>query len=211
MLSMETILIADDHQIVRRGVRMIIESLPRKYHIIEAATCTEVLHALSGQQIQYAVLDMSLADGNIFAAIQENTHYSRHTHILVYSMNAEKIYARRLMQKGVRGFVSKLAPIEELENAIDSLLKGDIYLSPHLKKDLFGSLKSAPLDNPIDALSDRELEVVEYVLMGMGTKEIAGKMNLDITTISTYRRRAFEKLNVQNMIELKDKFALYKM
>jgi two-component system invasion response regulator UvrY len=211
MELMETILIADDHQIVRRGVRMIIESLPQKYHITEAATCREVIQLLGKQPIQYAVLDMSLADGNIFSAFQPDMDHIRKTNILVYSMNAEKIYARRLMQKGVRGFVSKQAPIEELEMAIHSLLKGEIYLSPRIKEDLFSPIKSGPSENPIDSLSDRELEVMEYVAMGMGSKEIAGKMNLDITTVSTYRRRAFEKLDVQNMIELKEKFLLYKM
>jgi two-component system invasion response regulator UvrY len=90
-------------------------------------------------------------------------------------------------------------------------VNGEIYLSSGLKKDMFGSSKAGLSENPIDLLSDRELEVVEYVAMGMGAKEIAWKINLDITTVSTYRRRAFEKMNVQNMIEPKDKFLLYKM
>ncbi|HEY6900510.1 MAG TPA: helix-turn-helix transcriptional regulator, partial [Puia sp.] len=77
--------------------------------------------------------------------------------------------------------------------------------------ELFGPSGSDKIGNPIEALSDRELAVVEYTTSGMGTKEIAHKMNLDITTISTYRRRAFKKLKVQNLFELKDKFMLYKV
>lgn len=208
---METILIGDDHEIVRRGVRMMIESFSRPYKFIEAATCTAVMDALSGQSVQYAILDMMLADGNIFSSIQQVTDYTRDTGILVYSMNAEKIYARRLIQKGMRGFVSKQASVEELETAIRHLLNGEIYLSPALKEAIFVPEKVDLMENPLDALSDRELEVVEYIATGMGAKEIAHKMNLDITTISTYRRRAFEKLEVKNVIELKDKFLLYKM
>jgi two-component system invasion response regulator UvrY len=208
---METILIADDHEIVRRGTKMIIESFPQKYNFIEAATSAEVMRVLSSQPVDYAILDMVLEDGNVFASIQQMPEYCRQTKVLVYSMNAEKIYARRLIQKGVRGFVAKKASIEELTIAIRTLLNGEIYLSPDLKKTLFNSAKDDFPGNPIDLLSDRELEVVEYVTMGMGAKEIANKMNLDITTISTYRRRAFEKLDVDNMIELKDKFLLYKM
>lgn len=207
---METILIGDDHEIVRRGVRMIIESFSRPYRFIEAATCTEVIQALSGQQVQYAILDMLLADGNIFSTLQEMSDY-KETGILVYSMNAEKIYARRLMQKGVRGFVSKQASMEELEIAIRHLLNGEIYLSPALKEAIFVPEKVDLMENPLDTLSDRELEVVEYIAIGLGAKEIAHKMNLDITTISTYRRRAFEKMEVQNVMELKDKFLLYKL
>ena len=208
---METILIADDHEIVRRGARMIIESLPQKYNFIEAVTCDEVMQALSRQQVHYAVLDMFLEDGNVFTSIQQIPEYFHQTNILVYSMNAEKIYARRLIQQGARGFVCKQASIQELELAIRSLLNGEIYLSGSMKKALFDSAKKNASKNPIDLLSDRELEVVEYIAMGLGAKEIANKLNLDITTVSTYRRRAFEKLDVQNMIELKDKFLLYKM
>jgi two-component system invasion response regulator UvrY len=208
---METILIADDHEIVRRGVRMIIGSFPKKYHFIEAATCTAVIQALSRQPVHYSILDMNLADGNIFSMLQEVSGYCYPTKILVYSMNAEKIYARRLIEKGVRGFVSKQGSLEELECAVRSVLNGEIYISTALKESLFGAARGKLFENPIDQLSDRELEVAEYVSTGMGAKEIAQKMNLDITTISTYRRRAFEKLDVQNMIELKDKFLFYKM
>jgi two-component system, NarL family, invasion response regulator UvrY len=208
---METVLIADDHEIVRRGTKMIIESFSRKYNFIEATTCDEVMQALSAQPIQYAVLDMFMEDGNVFTSIQQIPDYFQQTDILVYSMNAEKIYARRLIQQGVRGFVCKQASIQELELAIRSLLDGEIYLSGSLKKSLFDSSKKGAAKNPIDLLSDRELEVVEYITVGLGVKEIAVKLNLDITTVSTYRRRAFEKLDVENMIELKDKFLLYKM
>jgi two-component system invasion response regulator UvrY len=207
---METILIADDHEIVRRGVRTIIESYPQKYNCIEAATCAEVIQLLTTQRIHYAVLDMFLADGIFFYAIQQMTEQNR-TNILVYSMNAEKIYARRLMQKGVKGFISKKSNIDELEIAIQSLLNGEIYLSKSLKDTIFRTNNPDVLASPIDLLSDRELEVIEYMATGMGAKEIAQKTNLDITTISTYRRRAFEKLEVENMIELKDKFMFHKL
>lgn len=207
---METVLIADDHEIVRRGIRMLIESFSKKYHFIEASSCAAVAQILSREKIQYAILDMVLADGNILSVIQHIEASSQQTKILVYSMNAEKIYARRFLEKGVRGFLCKQNSIEELEKAIRSILNGQVYISDELKETLLNTTRTQLAQNPIDSLSDRELEVVEYLAIGMGTKEIAQKMNLDITTISTYRRRAFEKLDVQNTIELKDKFLLYK-
>jgi two-component system invasion response regulator UvrY len=208
---METILIADDHEIVRLGVRTIIESFPQKYNCIEAASCAEVIRLLTTERIRYAVLDMFLADGIFFHAIRQMTEQNNRTNILVYSMNSEKIYARRLMQKGVKGFLSKKSNISELEIAIQCILKGEIYLSKSLKEIIFRANNPDVLASPIDLLSDRELEVIEYMTTGMGAKEIAQKTNLDITTISTYRRRAFEKLEVENMIELKDKFMLHKL
>ena len=207
---METVLIADDHEIVRRGVRTLIESFPGKYQFIEANSCAEVAQLLSREQIHYAILDMVLADGNILSILQQIEACSHQTHILVYTMNAERIYARRLIEKGIRGFLCKQTSIEELEKAVRSILSGEVYLSNELTVALLNNSRTNLAQNPIDSLSDRELEVVEYVSIGMGTKEIGQKMNLDITTISTYRRRAFEKLNVQNTIELKEKFLLYK-
>lgn len=208
---MKTILIADDHEIIRRGIRMIVETLSQQYHFIEAASCADVIKALSSQKIHYSILDMTLSDGNVFSDTTLLQAYGGTTDILVYSMNAERIYAKRLLQKGVKGFVCKKAGIEDLEKAIRSLLAGETYISPVLKKALVGASKSDGFENPIDALSDRELAVVEYTTSGLGTKEIANKLNLDITTISTYRKRALKKLNVQNMFELKDKFMLYKI
>lgn len=208
---METVLIADDHEIVRRGVSMIIEGVPRQFNIIEAATCAEVRKVLSGQQVHYAILDISLADGNFFTEINHITPFGTQTKILVFSMNAERIYAHRLLAKGVRGFISKMAGMEELENAVQTILDGGYYTSPALKAFMEKDNKREAPENLIDTLSDRELEVVEYMVLGLGTKEIASKLNLDLTTISTYRKRALEKLEAQNIVELKNKFLLYKL
>jgi two-component system invasion response regulator UvrY len=207
---METILVADQQQIIRMGIRTIIETQPQQFIIIEATTCTEVMQILSTQQVRYAILDMFLADGNIFSAMHKFIDHAQVTNILVYAMN-EKLYARRLMQKGIRGFVSKRASVEELNDAIHCLFKGEMYVSEDMKAQLFKPVKADLFENMLDSLSDRELEVVEYVVMGMGPTEIAQKMTLDVTTISTYRRRAFDKLGVHNLIELKDKFQLFKM
>lgn len=209
---METVLIADDHEIVRRGIRMMIESfrLPGTYQFIEATSCAEVARVLSRERVHYAVLDMVLTDGNILSVIQHIEACSAQTNILIYSMNSEKTYARRFIAKGVRGFLCKRTSIDELEKAVRSIFKGEVYLSEELKATLITNLQPNNSQNPIDSLSDRELEVVEYVVIGMGTKEIAQRMHLDITTVSTYRRRAFEKLEVENVIELKEKFHLYK-
>lgn len=207
----KNILIADDHEIVRNGIKMMIRSTGQTYSLFEAATCKDTLRILSSQAIDYIVLDLFLVDGSTFPIVDEIiTHYPG-TGILIYTMNSEKIYGRRLIQKGVRGFVCKQASISELEKAIRILLNGDFYISPELKADLSGNGSADTERNLIDALSDRELEVVEYLILGIGIKEISNQMNIDATTVSTYRRRACEKLKVTSNIELKDKFLLFKM
>lgn len=203
---MKNILIADDHAIVRAGIRIIIESQSEKYNIIETTTCTEVCRILSEQSVQYAILDLMLTDGNLFSALQHADVRFVKTNILVFSMDAEQLYAKRLMTKGIKGFLNKTADMEEIERAIQHLLKNEPYLSPWLKNSLLG-IARGPEENPFDKLSDRELEVVDYLVTGIGSKEIGRKMNLNITTISTHRRRIFEKLHVNDILGLKELLA----
>jgi DNA-binding NarL/FixJ family response regulator len=203
---MKTILIADDHEIIRLGVRMLIESFPEKYNFIEAATCVEIMQALSGEPVHFAVLDVFLSDGDIFSEIREISKHCRQTSILVYSMVPEKIYAKRFLKRGISGFVSKHATMKELENAILCCLQGEVYLSKAIREDLLRPKQDGDSGNPFDLLSDAELQVAKYVAMGTDTKEIALKMKLKIATVDTYRRLAFKKLNVTDRVELEKRF-----
>jgi two-component system, NarL family, invasion response regulator UvrY len=207
--SMETIVVADDQEIIRLGIRAIIDKQPKQYNVIEAVSCAEVMQILATNSVQFIILDMFLAGDNIFSTAYRLLENGQDARILVHSMK-EDLYALRLMQKGIRGFVTKRGPVKELENAIGCLLKGEIYMSAAMKEDLFKPDRVNLFGNPVDALSDRELEVAEYVANGLGPTEIAKKMKLDVTTVSTYRRRAFEKLSVHNTMELKEKFTMYK-
>jgi two-component system, NarL family, invasion response regulator UvrY len=174
---MKTLLIADDHEIVRQGIKMMmIKKFDEEYNLLEASTCKEIEKLIKDQH--YIVLDMFLIDGNAFAIVDKIIEQYPETDIHIYTMNAEKIYAKRLMQKGVRGFVSKQASIGDLEQGIRSLLHGDIYLSPSLKENASEKDRTDNDINPIDLFSDRELEMVEYLVMGLGAKEIANKTNV---------------------------------
>lgn len=208
---METILIADDHELIRWSIRTIIEGFSRKYKIIEASTCTKVRHLLSREKVRYAIMEIQLADGNIFFTSESILAYSSRINILVYSASAEMMYARRLLQKGVRGFLCKQASVAELEAAIRTVLHNDLYLSAS-QKEIF--LKDSPVmdsQNPLEALSDREMAVAEGLIAGIGTTALARRMDLDKSTVSTYRNRLFRKLEVKNVMELKDKFFWYRM
>jgi two-component system invasion response regulator UvrY len=164
---------------------------------------------LCDRPVHYTILEILLADGNIFHT-QKISEFFQQTGILVYSMSPENIYARRLLQKGIRGYLSKQCDIEELEKAIGHLLRGEIYLSPWVKNALPMDPTSQP-ENPLDLLSRRELQVAEYLVAGLDVKVIARRMNLNHTTIGTYRKRTFRKLDVQNISELQDVLLLYKM
>ena len=119
-------------------------------------------------------------------------------------MSAENIYAKRLMQKGVKGFLSKQSSIEELENAIRCLLKGEIYLSGSLKDAIFRANKPDAMANPIDLLSDRELEVIELLKKGHSSKEIAELLHLSVKTVEVHRYNILRKLKLKNTAALVD-------
>src|ERR1700733_10802252 len=119
---MKSILIADDHEIIRRGIILILESFPEKYKLIEADSCSDVLNILFKEHPQYAILDMYLTDGNIFNSVQNIAELYPGTRILIYTMKSERLYAMRLLRIGVKGFVSKQSSLHELKEAIQKFL-----------------------------------------------------------------------------------------
>lgn len=207
---MKTILIADDHELIREGMRSIIEQSPKKYRIIEATSCAQVKHILSRQKVHYAILDMMFTDGNLFISPESALNFCKQTRILIYSANAERLYAKRLLQKGARGYLCKLASVEELQEAIQTVLQDQVYLSSAFKKMILKQA-GANSEDPIDTLTDRELAVAESIIAGIALGEIAEQLSLDASTISNYRRRLFKKMSVANAMELKDKFLWYRM
>lgn len=207
---MKKILIADDHEIVRNGLRLLINQIAPDSIITEVETCEEIHKVLTSQHPHFIILDMYFSDGNVFTLVREIVELYPSIDILIYSMNSEKLYAKRFLQMGARGFVSKQSSLLELKEAIEKILKGEIYISPRIREQLFHYKKGTIEQNPIDQLSDRELEVAEYVIAGSGTKEIAKMMHLEITSISTFRQRIFKKLRVNNVLELNEVFKIYR-
>lgn len=207
---MKNLLVADNLEIVRSGVKLLLRPLLKDAQLVEARNCAEILTRIRADRPIFAIMDIYYKDGSIFTLIPTILQLSPYTSILIYTEIPERVYAKRLLQMGVKGYVSKRSSMETLEEAMGKLLKGEMYVSAELQKYFFSNFKTAGQDNPLDLLSDRELQVIEYLSGGMGSKEISKLLSLDITTVSTYRRRACEKLNVTNMIELRDKFILYK-
>lgn len=208
---MDTILIADGQELIRKGIRTIIEGFGKKYKIIEASTCTEVKKLMFRKQVQYAIVDLQLPDGNLLFSADNMLIYSGQVKILVYAASTDKLYARWLFQKGIRGYLCKQSSIAELEKAIKTVIDDEIYLTASQKEILFKPVTASISKRPFELLTEREMAVAEGLLTGIGTSELARMMELDKSTVSTYRKRLFEKLEVKNILELKDKFIWYKM
>jgi DNA-binding NarL/FixJ family response regulator len=137
--------------------------------------------------------------------------YQKETKILVFSMNAEDLYAKRFLKLGAKGYLHKESKPEEIKKAIQTVLEGNIYMSRPLKERMMNEMLKESTDNPFEKLSHRELEIVRYFLLGYSVADIKKTLNIHASTIGTYKMRLFEKLNVKNAFELSKLATLYNM
>lgn len=201
---MKTILIADRSHLTRWKIRTLVEHFSGQCNIIEATSRAEVLSTLSTQTVDYAILDLSLSDGNIFMRLQDLARYFQHTRALIFSAMREQIYGKRLIANGAKGYLSKQAGAKELHDAIDTLLNDHTYVSSALMEDFFK--RNDDRVNVIDSLSDRELQIVACFVMGMSDVQIAQELNVSNSSAYMYQRRIFRKMDVKNTDELAFRF-----
>lgn len=203
------ILIVDDHVIIRRGLRNLIAQRIPSVIVHDVPTLDSMIAALTGPEaFALLVLDLQLSDGNAMERIELIRQRWPELRILVYSMNLERIYAQRVLALGCAGFLSKEADEDEVVKALQTVLKDGTYLGPDMENRLMDQGmqgRAANSKDPFDRLSGRELLVLDLLLDGEGVKSIAGKLDLGISTVATYKARLFEKLSVTNLMELQDK------
>ncbi|HVT89291.1 MAG TPA: response regulator transcription factor [Tepidisphaeraceae bacterium] len=202
-----TVLLIDDHPIVRKGIAALINSEPDLEVCGEAATMQETLGLIAKVHPQLAIVDISLDGNNGIELIKNLSSRWPNIPLLAYSMHDESIYAERALRAGAKGYVMKQSPPESLLSAIRQVLKGKTYLSDQMSDRLLGKWVGAgttttPMALPIEKLSDRELEVLELLGKGQGTSQIADKLCLSVKTIETYREHLKHKLNLANSQEL---------
>lgn len=203
------LLLVDDHVIIRRGLKFILESNFGITNITETDSCLEVKRLLQKDPFTHVILDMQLNDGNAMEIISELIENNPGTRILIYSMSPEEIFGSRLINMGVAGFLNKQVSEEEVIAALDIFFKGEKYMSPTLKEQLEGKKTSEKNVGIYKDLSERELTVLQYLIQGLGIKEISNKLNVKSSTVATFKARIFNKLGVSNVIELKNLSELY--
>ena len=124
--------------------------------------------------------------------------------VLVFSMSAENVHAKRFLKEGARGFISKDAPLEEIVKAVTRILDNHRYISSSLASILASESFETKSDNPFNKLSAREFEIASLLLTGQTISSISVAINLRVSTIGTHKARMFEKLGVTNLLELKE-------
>jgi two-component system invasion response regulator UvrY len=196
------ILIADDHPVVRMGYRKILEEVPGLLSVEETSNGEETIEKATSTVFDVVLLDISMPGKSGIDVLRELKRIRPALPVLMLSMYPEEEYAVRAFKEGASGYLSKKSAPEELVTAIKTVLKGRKYLSPSLGEFLASSLAIETEELPHRRLSDREFHVMQMIVSGKLIKQIASELNLSPKTISTYRARILQKLNVENNAEL---------
>jgi two-component system, NarL family, invasion response regulator UvrY len=199
---MKRILIVDDHEIVRDGIKNIFDEQPETVVFGQAGTAAEALTLARDEDWDVVVLDLSLGARSGLEVLKELKQIRPRLPVLILSMHSEEQYARRAFKGGAGGYLTKDSPRAELLKAIKKVIKGERYVSPTLAEKLVFDIERGTDRPPHAALSDREFEVMKLIASGRKVTEIAGILSLSDKTISTYRARILEKMNMKTNAEI---------
>ena len=195
---MKKILIADDHQVIRAGISWILESEIENVKIDFADDYFLTKELISNNTFDLLILDLDMPGSIYKNMIKELRIIQKTLKILIFSVYDENIGVQYIME-GANGYLSKNSSEKEIIIAVKSILDYDYYYSPQLMSKLGKQINSA---NPVSKLSERELEIFNLLVEGNGNLEISNLLNIKMSTISTYKKRIFEKLNVKTIVDL---------
>jgi DNA-binding NarL/FixJ family response regulator len=198
------IYVVDDHQIVRQGLTELIGQEPDMSICGEASDAPSGLQGIAESRPDLVIVDLNLKQGDGLDLIKSIHQAEPKLPVLVLTMYEETYYVERALRAGARGFLTKEDASNNILVAIRTLLRGEMYVCEKVSSKLLTSLLAGQEDDksPIERLSDRELEVFRCIGEGLGTKQIADKLNLSVKTIETYRANIKEKLDLEGATEL---------
>jgi DNA-binding NarL/FixJ family response regulator len=196
------ILIADDHEIVRRGLKNILEDEFPKIRIGEAANGPEILEAARKKDWDIVLLDLNMPGRGGLEVLAELKDLYPKIPVLIISAFPEQDYALRAFKLGAAGYISKQGASDELLTAVRKALAGGRYVTPALAEKLAESLGGDAPATPHELLSNRELQVLRLIAGGRTVKEIANELSLSEKTVATYRTRISEKMRLGTNVEL---------
>jgi len=197
----QKILLADDHSMIRRGLKLICEVQLNVPWIEEVASCNQLMKQLLQNDYSHLILDIILSDGSTLEVLPTIKKLYPKLNIMVFTMQPAEVYKRVLKNYSIFHYCSKASPEKETIQQLKQFLNNEAAVP-----DEEGS---GPQYNPFSTLSPRELEILHYLLKGKSNNEVAKALNLKWNTISTVKARIFEKTQTNNLIELKELATLY--
>lgn len=204
-------LLADDHNIVRQGIQMMVEDIREDNEIKHASSLSQILQNVQTFSFDFAILDAQMQDGNCLSILPEIKKLQPNLKIMMFTSFEEETYSIKFIQAGADGFLSKLSNEWEIKKAIEHLITKGYYYPPFTKKLMSIAPQNNDFLNPLKQLSERELQIAEYYAKGLGNLEIANLLNLKQNTVSTFKKRIFEKLNIDNLVSLIDLFKIHQI
>ncbi len=195
------VLIADDHPVVRKGMRGILDEMDLVDVVVEVETHRQILDQVRRQDFALVVMDLDMPDGDALNTLAQLAAYAPDLPVLVVSVHPEDSYALRVLKAGASGYLQKAAAIDDLSAAVRRIHNGGKYVSPQLAERMLGVMQGEDLA-PHSALSDREMQVLLALAEGASVSEIGADLNLSPKTISTYRARLFEKLELDSVADV---------
>ena len=199
---MTNILIADDHSVVRRGIKQILTDEPDMRFTGEASNSEELLKMLGSNSWDLLILDITMPGKSGLDALIDIKQLTPELKILILSMHPEEEIALRALKSGADGYLNKESVPGELIRAIKKVLSGGKYISSTLAEAIIFSNHSEANKEPHEELSEREFQVLCLIASGLSLTEIAEKFSLSVKTISTYRSRILEKMEMKSNVEL---------
>ncbi|MFT3705097.1 MAG: response regulator transcription factor [Agriterribacter sp.] len=203
---MLNILIAEDHPVVRMGVSILLKDMYNDLTVSEVDTADLLFSSLDQQNYDLLLLDINIPGGNSAQILKPIRSKQPGIRILVFSSFEEDTYAVRYLKAGADGYVQKESPPEEIKKAIQKVLNHEIYTSDLVQQQMLKEMAGGShAIGDISNLSDRELEIMNLLVKGLSSSEIKILLNIELSTISTYKARLFSKMGVSNVVKLVEK------
>ncbi|MCP4168763.1 MAG: response regulator transcription factor [Chloroflexi bacterium] len=198
------LLLADDHSVMRAGLRLLIDAQPDMQTVGEAEDAFQTLAIANQVHPDVILLDLSMPHMSGLNIIHELCKTVPDAHILVLTMHAEQDYVREALRQGAIGYIVKSAADQELLVAIRAVACGDVYVHPSITRPLLDEILPLELspNDTWETLSDREQQVIRRVILGYTNREIAKHLSVSIKTVETYRYRGMEKLGIHTRVQL---------
>lgn len=210
---MNKILIADDHVVLRTGLKTYIQHILPHAKIDEASDGEAVIEMITKYDYALIVLDIQMNETNTLTLIGTLLAINPDLKILMYSMSSEQLYAKKYLELGALGYLNKNTSTDEIKTAIYNIMNNKRYLSPSLTAALVESAlrKNPERQNPFERLSPREVEITKQLIKGESVTTISENLHIHTSTVGSHKARIFKKLKCNNIIEIVELAVMYKL
>ena len=197
-------LLADDHSIVRQGMEIVITDIVPGAKIYQTSSLQQVIELVESKEIEMAIIDAHFPDGNSLHILPQMKVANPNIKILIFTGLEEELHALKFIKAGANGYLSKLSEEDEVRDALATFIEKGEYFSPLARNLLVQFVYNPNLISPLSQLTKREMEIAEMYADGYGNLEIANTLNIKQNTVSTIKKNIFDKLEIENLVELID-------